>query len=598
MSRRSVFALALCLSATVCLSATAASADEWWVNPFNVPGRPVQKSNFINLLPQTTQPGTLPNGQPIKLLRPELKPSAGRWRWKVTKTAWTAEDEQGFEEFIRQIGESDCATVHDCLTSPVANPRFYNRHPSVVQFFADCADLPFVLRAYYAWNVGLPFSFAVRLGYHPRTPGHASNLTGFQIADRYNIVGPGPDARLALQAISQFVSSAHFRSPPAYKGRHLTDHYPVAITRSGVRTGTVIFDPDGHIAIVYKVTEDGRVHYIDSHPDNSLTRGLFNREFARAEPPMGAGFKRWRPQRLEGAMRLRDGSLYGGRIVLTPDALLPDWSDEQFFGNQKPAPKDWKDSAFVINGQTVEYHEYVRLRLAYPGFRYDPIDEARTKLRQLCREVRQRVDAVQIAVRAGIDRRPQPPRLPPNIYATQGDWETYSTPSRDARLRTSFEELRDDVKRFLELFSNRNQVLNYAGRDLAADILEVYQQETADCSITYVRSNGTPQTLSFAEVKDRLFRLSFDPHHCVERRWGATSAEELSSCRDEPLKAAWYEAQLRLRHQLVRTYGEKMGWSLDEMRNPKLDIGIETQPDIDVLKVLPTLTAAVPASAK
>lgn len=533
-----------------------------------------------------------------KPLRPDLKPGKAPWQWRILKAAWSAEDEQGFEEFIRQIGESDCTTVHDCLTSPTANPHFSGKHPPRMQFFADCADLPFILRGYYAWQAGLPFSFSVRLDSHPRTGGHRSRLYGTQVVDRYDIVGPGPDPRLALPAIYQFVSSEHFRNPPNYAGKMLADHYPVAISRTSVRPGTVIFDPDGHLAVIYKVTEDGRVFYIDAHPDNSLTRGMFNREFARAEPPMGAGFKRWRPQRLEGARTERDGTLTGGKIVLARNSELADWSDEQFFGNQEPRPADWKDSRFVVDGQTVDYHDYVRVRLAYPGFKYEPLGETRTMLRQICRDLNYRVEAVNLAVRTGLDRRPQPDKLPQNIYATKGDWEIYSTPSRDARLKTAIEELRDELARFLKLFKDGSLILDYDGQDLRRDLLTVYRAESAACSIAYGRSDGTAVTIGFEEAKRRLFNLSFDPHHCVERRWGADDPAELATCRDDRLKTDWYLAEARLRNQLVRTYGEKMGWRLAELQDPNLDIGIAEAPDVDPLKVLENADFVVAAKVE
>lgn len=525
-------------------------------------------------------------GQETKPVRPELKPGRPPWQWRIRKAAWDQTDEQGYEEFIRHIGESDCTTVHDCLTSAVANPKFSGRHPSNMRFFADCADLPFILRGYYAWQTGLPFSFSVRLGVHPKTPGHSSNLRGTQVVDRYDIVGPGPDPRLALPAIYQFVSSEHFRTPPDYSGKLLADHYPVQISRDSIKPGTVIFDPDGHIAIVYKVTDDGRVFYIDAHPDNSLTRGIFNREFSRAEPPMGAGFKRWRPQRLEGATQLKDGTYIGGRIVLATNAQLPDWSDEQFFGNTLPRPPHWKNSVFQVDGLKVDYHDFVRLRLAYPGFKYDPIGETRSMLHQICRDLKYRVDGVNLAIKAGLDKRPQPDRLPDNIYATKGDWEIYSTPSRDARIRTAFEEMRDEIHRFLKLDKEGNGILNYTGSNLRADLLEVYRRETSACAITYNKSDGSPVTLSYEEIKRRLFNMSFDPYHCVERRWGADNPAELATCRDNEVKANWYAAEGRLRNQLVRTYGEKMGWSLAELQNANLDIGISEPPELDALKVL------------
>ena len=530
--------------------------------------------------------------------RPRLPPSNGPWRWRVSRSHWTAEDEGGFEELIRRIGESDCATVHDCLTSAAANPRFHDRHPPRMQFFADCADLPFTLRAYYAWQMGLPFSFPLRLGSHPRSLGHKSFLQGNQTVERYDIVGPGPDPRLVLPAINTFVTSEHFRAPPAYAGKILNDHYPVRISRESIRPGTVIFDPDGHVAIVYEVTGDGRVLYIDAHPDNSLTRGVFNREFGRAEPPMGAGFKRWRPQRLVGARPGPDGTLIGGRIVLTPDRELPDWSDEQFFGNRSPRPALWSDGQFVIDGEPMQLHEYVRLRLAHPGFRYNPVEEVRAIIRQICRELRYRGASVDLAIRAGLDKRPQPDRLPRNIFATSGDWETYSTPSRDARIKSAFEELRDEVERFLDLARDGSSILDYAGADLRSDLKAVHGEETAACSVTYTASDGSRRTLGWQEIERRLFKLSFDPHHCIERRWGADSAEELRTCADDSDKSAWYAAQHRLRNQLVRTYGEQMGWTLAELQNRELDIGIDEAPDLDVRKVLDSVgDAAEPVAA-
>jgi hypothetical protein len=521
-----------------------------------------------------------------EMLRQTLRPANGPWAWKVTRETWTDEDEKGFEKFIVRIAESDCKDVHSCLTSREANPDYYNRHPTNIAFFADCADLPYVLRAYYAWQNGLPFSFPMRLGYHPKSVGHATRLVGYQVVERHDITGPGPDVRLALHAVSGFVSTEYFRSPPAYAGRLMNDYYPVRLSRESIKAGTVLFDPDGHVAIVYKVSDDGLIHYMDAHPDNSLSRGIFGRDFARAEPPMGAGFKRWRPQKLVGARRAPDRTLHGGKIELARDQDLADWSDEQYFGNQTPRPKVWSEGRFALNGQSMDYHDYVRMNLAYPGFKYDPLAETRTMMRQLCRDLGYRVDAVDRAIKAGLHRRQQPDRLPKNIYATSGDWEIYSTPSRDARIKSSFEELKDELARFIELERKRSSLLSYSGAGLREDLLAVYQDEAAACTIAYKRSDGSVKQLGFEEVKRRLFNMSFDPHHCVERRWGADDPEELSTCSDDKLKTTWYVAQQRLRNQLVRTYGEPMGWNLAELQNEKLDIGIVEPPDLDVVRVL------------
>src|SRR6201999_1300411 len=60
---------------------------------------------------------------------------------------WTAEDERGFGEFVAAIGTTACHTVNDCLHS-AGNP-FRASDPEGMYFASDCADLPYVLRAYY-----------------------------------------------------------------------------------------------------------------------------------------------------------------------------------------------------------------------------------------------------------------------------------------------------------------------------------------------------------------------------------------------------------------------------------------------------------------
>jgi len=511
--------------------------------------------------------------------------SSGKWQWKVTREAWTDQDEALFGEFLRDIGESSCSTSHECLTSPIANPRYHEKNPPGMQFFADCADLPFMLRGYFAWMNGLPYSFPTAVGLHP---GSSEGNLAFQITGRYHIVAPGPDARFVLPEIGR-VSTAHFRAPAAYLGKMLFDYYPVRISRESVKPGTVIFDPLGHIMTVYKVTESGQIHFIDAHPDNALTRGLYGSEIERAGPLSGAGFIRWRPQKLVGAKRGADGKLSGGKLVLAENKELPDWSDEQYYGAGVGRSETWQSGKFFIDGNEVDYYGYVRLSLAPKGYKFNPIEETRTRMRALCQEVNQRVNAVDAAVKAGMHRRPQPARLPQNLYVTQGDWEAYATSSRDAQLRTIFKELREDSERFVTLADSGHQLIDYQGTNLRQDLMETYMAEAKSCSITYTKSDGAQQTLGLEEITKRLFRLSFDPYHCPERRWGADDGAELKSCPDDATKRAWYEAEQRLRNQLVRTIGDRMDFTLDDLKRQARegsDVGENQPPVVDVLTVL------------
>jgi hypothetical protein len=75
-----------------------------------------------------------------------------------------------------------------------------------------------------------------------------------------------------------------------------------------------------------------------------------------------------------------------------------------------------------------------------------------------------------------------------------------------------------------------------------------------------------------------LFRLSFDPYHCVERRWGAVGAE-LATCRDSGLKRRWYDAEQNLRNQIDRSYEARMDFTVEELEVGRG--GVPAPPDID-----------------
>jgi hypothetical protein len=517
----------------------------------------------------------------------EAPASAATTTWRVVRTAWTDQDERAFEEFIAHIGESDCRTVHECLTSAKSNPLYRASNPPGMFFNADCADLPYLLRAYFAWKNGLPFAYSASVTPAGRDSSDIRfNDVGVRISSRRDLTGPMIDARREIPQMLGLVTSAHFRYAPDYAGPLLPDHYPVKITRESIKPGTILYDPYGHLAVVYKVTAQGRVHFIDAHPGNALTRGVYGKAHKRYIPEVGGGFKRWRPQKLVGATELADGSYQGGSIVLAADKDLGDWSAEQFFGTEPKRPKDWERGRFVHDGETLEYYQFVRRRLAKGHFRYDPVEETRSMVRVLCEDLQYRVHAVDAAIAARMHLRPQPSRLPDNIYGTSGDWEVHSTPSRDARLKTAFKELRDEVARFLELAAAGSDHIAYGGSDLRRDLLEVYTREASACTISYARTGGALQQLSFADVTRRLHLLSFDPHHCVERRWGANSKEELSSCPDGSDKAEWYAAEQRLRNQIERIYHVRMDFSLAELRRKAPGSGVDDPPDVDVLALL------------
>jgi hypothetical protein len=501
---------------------------------------------------------------------------------KVTREAWSDADERGYEEFIEAIGNSRCNTVDRCMKI-AANP-FARTDPPGTYFAADCADLPYFLRAYYAWKRGLPFSYVSAVSPRGATRDIRYTASGNSIAARRDIVSGTTSGLALLVDVRNGISSAMFRLHPDMEG---TDLYPVRMDRKSVRPGTVLYDPNGHVAIVYKVEDDGRILFIDAHPDNTLTRGTYGKKFVRSYPGMGAGFKNWRPMRLVGATRSADGTLLGGKMEFTRNADLPDFSTEQFFGNvARPEDHQWTSGAFTVDGEVVDYYDYVRARMGGGSLVFEPLQEVRNMVRANCEDLRYRAEAVDLAIKAGIQNKGQPGRLPPNIYGTEGEWEEFSTPSRDARLKASFQELYQQVERFLDWHASGDKRIRFGGSNLAAALLKVYDEEAATCTLSYVRSNGAPVQMTYEQMRKRLFQMSFDPYHCIERRWGASEAAELATCRDDTTKASWYAAQQGLRNQIERTYEARMDFTLEELKMPGPGRGVALPPDIDVRGLL------------
>jgi len=511
---------------------------------------------------------------------------------------WTDADERAYSEFIQAIGDSGCRTVNTCLHDP-ANP-FRASDPEGMPFRSDCADLPYVLRAYFAWKRGLPFSYEGDV--EPR--GHTRDIrytaAGNEVSARTDVLSYSTTGYEMIDVMRDAVSSASFRIHPDLDGPYEPDMYSPAISVRSIRPGTMVYDPNGHVATIFRIEPNGRMQYIDAHPDSSVTRGYYDERFVRSRPDMGAGFKNWRPIWLVDAARRSDGVFIGGRVVLAANKDIPDYSETQFFGTG-PRPADdsnWNTGAFVLSGQTYDYYDYVRAVMAGGKLLFDPVKDVHDMVDSNCNDLHYRSDAVEVALAAGIENLPQPSRLPPNIYGTEGNWEDYSTPSRDARLKVSFKELRDMAERFVKMYEAGDPKLVYKGNNLVADLIATYDREAAACKLTYSRTDHSQVTLGYDDMRRRLFLMSFDPYQCVERRWGATDPSELATCRDGANKQAWYAAEQNLRNQIERTYEAEMDFPLEELRTPGPGKGVATPPDIDVRAYLVSVQGARPAAPR
>lgn len=501
--------------------------------------------------------------------------------WRVTKSEWSAEDENGYSAFVQRIGESGCETPDDCINSN-ANP-YRGTDGRGINFNADCADLVYMLRAYYAWKNGLPFSYVT--GVYSRGGGDIRfSPKGNRVAGRRSITG-GESGRSVIYAVRDAISSASYRVGPDIDDDPLTDLYPPKIQPGSVRPGTAIYDVNGHVALVYKIGDDGRVYYMDAHPDFTLTRSVFGAQFGRDLPAMGAGFKNFRPIKFE-----------KGRITIAKNNQIADYSAEQFFGNVDPDPKrDWRKSKFAFNDIEIGYYEYVRTAMAGGKLSFNPVAELKATIKTFCNDLYDRSRFVDIAIEAGMDRKPHPERLPPNIYGTDHmEWEIYSTPSRDARLKTAFRAFREDMQRLTDMWLHRDDRISYDGLSLKEDLQNAFSQAAGSCNVNYMNSAGKRVTIGFADILQRVFLMSFDPYDCIERRWGATSEAELSTCANPASKNRWYAAMQRLRNQIDRTYDARMDFTVRDLENKVSGSGTDVSPDIDVKRVIDNIPYRAP----
>ena len=356
-------------------------------------------------------------------------------------------------------------------------------------------------------------------------------------------------------------------SARATPGKLLPDHYPVKIARDSIKPGTIIYDPNGHVAVVYKVTPEGRIHYIDTHPDNSLTRGVYGKAFTRSSPAMGAGFKRWRPLTLVGATQRPDGSYARRPDQARADKDIADWSDEQFFGTEAERPKAVERRQVRARGRDARI---LRLRAQAARQRRLQVRPAGGDALDGALAVRGPEVPRRRGGRRHQGRHPQAAAARPAAQQHLRHRRRLGDLLHALARRTPEDRLQGAARRGRALpdaggCGQRPAGLRGRATSAAISARPICRRRAPAPSPTRA-SDGSEKQLAFAEVARRLFALSFDPHHCAERRWGAQDAEELATCADGADKRAWYEAEQRLRNQPDRTYDVRMGFSLADLR--------------------------------
>jgi hypothetical protein len=507
--------------------------------------------------------------------------------WAIKKYEWDQEEEILWQKFLASLGASRCRTLDECLSGP--NNILRDSWDEQVTHYADCADFPYYLRAYFSFKRGLPFSVVQHMTVNPLKEEQVENLLARYESEsqagrfeqflktltdmRYSLNGNAPQSRVTvpntngtgdffamIRTIHNVVSTGTYRMLFSNVGRQRPDFYSPQITRTSIKPGTVLYKPTGHAAIIYQVTDKGEIKFLDAHPDNSVTRGVFNQEYVRSNPMHGSGFKNWRPFRwtIEPSGR--------PQIQFLSDNEIPDFSLEQYFGNRPNRDWDWRKGKFEIRGQEVDFQTFVRIQMAKEGYRVNVLDEWERQLEGLCADFNERTKSVQVAIDAGIFERPHPDSYPINIYGTEGEWEVYSTPGRDLRIRKKILDISELPKKWLLDLERGDPFIEYKGSHLKLDLLRIYDKVNFACVIEYQNSKKERVRLSLTRAIERVTRLAFDPYLCPEKRWGAVSPLEFSSCLTNEDKLAWYQYTEFLRRATIRDPSEVMGYTLQDLK--------------------------------
>jgi hypothetical protein len=475
---------------------------------------------------------------------PALTP-AGPALWPM-RAAWSPSFENLYSAWIEHMFDAPIdaqlsySALHEILRDRSRNFLFDHlgaaEDEQGVVVRPDCADLPYFLRAYFAYKLGLPFGWSRCTrgegGTPPTCSDFATNLDPFPPIDGKPQAVPAwadPDRErdphdTDFKRFGEFIRTTLADAAQSGAGRvpakdESGDYYPVALSVDTLRPGTIFADPYGHVLVVAKripqaADEGGILLAVDGQPDGTVARKRFwegNFLFA-IDPSLGsAGFKRFRP-----IVRDRTGKLK--RLGLSE---LSDFSLDQYSAG--------------VEG----FYDKVQDVLSPSPL--DPMQALLGTIQALEEQVKTRVLSVDNG-RKFLSSGKAAAEMPDGakIFETTGSWEDFSTPSRDLRLLIAIDVARAAparVARRPERYAiPKDRSLDEVRRTLEQRLV----RELHERKFRYSRSDGSEWELTLNDVVDRQLALemAYNPNDCVEERWGAPPAtDESSTCKAHPPEA-------------------------------------------------------------
>ncbi|MCC6777100.1 MAG: hypothetical protein IT537_10780 [Hyphomicrobiales bacterium] len=493
------------------------------------------------------------------------------------RAAWSRTNENLYAAWIEKLFDAPLEAslswpaLHDVLRDRSRNALFNHLGLGEDQMGLfirpDCADLPYFLRAYFAFKMGLPFGYAKCTRGGAGQPPRCHAWWNIQNEEPRN---PPPEPEVASSAPLEM-----FRQPVGYPARPVaavpgaspkpaapvakpwtppprppglaagfghylrysiadgvhsgsgrtaanddnTDYYPVPLSEDALRPGTVYADPYGHLLVLVKRVPQvgdaaGVFLAVDGQPDGTVARKRFwrgNFLFAQDTALGGPGFKRFRP-----IVKERNGALR--RLTNDEIAKHPQYSD------------------FSLEQAKLGIEAfYDRMDDVMSPAPLDPVRAMQEAIISLDEQVRTRVTSVENGRKFQSSGRGDA-QMPDGaaIFETSGAWEDFSTPSRDLRLLIAMDVVRTFPERVARRSERYAMPKDKTVAQVKAELEQVLAKELATRNFTYARSNGTQWTLTLKDVLDRTvdLEMAYNPNDCVELRWGASeNSEEASTCK-------------------------------------------------------------------
>jgi hypothetical protein len=486
--------------------------------------------------------------------------ATGRSVWPI-RNSWNRKTEDLYSAWIEKLfdapldEELSWPALHEVLRDKSRNVLFNHlglrEDEKGLVYRPDCADLPYFLRAYFAFKMGLPFGYSKCTrgggGKAPRCPSWwsiekqetppappaqkaAKAGSGFFLETFTKPAAPAsavrvlPQSKGLVQGFGYYLRTTVANAVHSGSGRTAgnddnTDYYPVPLTQDTLRPGTIYADPYGHVLVLVKriaQTADaaGVLLAVDGQPDGTVARKRFWRgNFLFAQNPAlgGPGFKHFRP------------------IVAAKNGSLRRLTNAEISKNTQYGDFSLEQSHLSVDDF------YDRMDDVMSPAPLDPERAMKEAITALEEQVKTRVTSVENGRKyqnggGGIVSMPNGA----SIFETTCAWEDFATPSRDLRLLIAI----DVVRKFPDRVARRpERYAMPAGKspaEVKAALESLLSSELEARRFSYTRSDGSQWPLALKDIVERTpeLEMAYNVNDCVELRWGAPpKSDEAATCK-------------------------------------------------------------------